>query len=145
MARRIEMEKFLEELRNEFQQDTTLLTQTPIILYFHLVDIQAVDTHRPKPPKAASQPSKDSSKILLSTTTGMLGASGEIIAPMSPILPLSPQLPPNNRSRDSSSKPNNLSNSLSVTKEGIADLAMANLDLGPSAVVGDDAVVPRVH
>lgn len=56
------------------------------------VDIEAVDTHRPKPLK------KKVSKHDLSNGNGaLLGASGEIVNEMrSPILPINPQLWPSN-------------------------------------------------
>lgn len=68
------------------------------------VDIEAVDTHRPKP-KAGAVPSlkKKPSKLNVNgnaapngtSTTASLGASGEIVHDIgSPILPISPQLWP---------------------------------------------------
>ncbi|RUP44499.1 6-phosphofructo-2-kinase-domain-containing protein [Jimgerdemannia flammicorona] len=108
------------------------------------VDIAAVNTHRPKPPK--------SSHLHLPTST-TLGASGEIIAPLPPIVPLSPQLLP--RRADLSEKITLPSSSLSrphrpghvalAVKEDVPDPAgipMTNLDLGPSIVDKGDAVVP---
>ncbi|CEP19410.1 hypothetical protein [Parasitella parasitica] len=60
------------------------------------VDIEAVDTHRPKPSKPSLK--KKSSKLDVNPTlngTASLGASGEIVHDTgSPILPISPQLWP---------------------------------------------------
>lgn len=66
-----------------------------------IVDIEAVDTHRPKPTKKVptiNKPKQDIKKNGTSTTNGsaaLLGASGEIVNDFkSPILPISPQLWP---------------------------------------------------
>jgi 6-phosphofructo-2-kinase/fructose-2,6-biphosphatase 2 len=54
------------------------------------VDIEAVDTHRPKIKKSTSI-----RKIKMSCKIPAVGASGEIVRdPMSPIIPISPQLFP---------------------------------------------------
>lgn len=64
------------------------------------VDIEAVDTHRPKPNKAQTLKKKVSKPELSNGTTtngALLGASGEIVHDIgSPILPISPQLWPSN-------------------------------------------------
>lgn len=69
------------------------------------VDIEAVDTHRPKP-KAGAPLKKKASKLDVngnavanSNGTTSLGASGEIVHDIgSPILPISPQLWPSKSS-----------------------------------------------
>jgi 6-phosphofructo-2-kinase/fructose-2,6-biphosphatase 2 len=66
------------------------------------VDIEAVDTHRPKIKKSTSIRKLKSHLTLLA-----VGASGEIVRdPMSPIIPISPQLFPKNSSSTSSSASN---------------------------------------
>lgn len=66
------------------------------------VDIEAVDTHRPKPTKTQPIKTKVPTKQELSHgttngTTPLPGASGEIVNDMgNPILPISPQLWPSN-------------------------------------------------
>ncbi|GAA5813708.1 hypothetical protein MFLAVUS_007195 [Mucor flavus] len=65
------------------------------------VDIEAVDTHRPKPNKAQTLKKKVSKQELSNGATNgngaLLGASGEIVNDIgSPILPISPQLWPSN-------------------------------------------------
>ncbi|KAG2184168.1 hypothetical protein INT44_009183 [Umbelopsis vinacea] len=103
------------------------------------LNIGAVDTHRPKPKSGSS-----SSSLLTPTSISInsrgtnAGASGEIVtAPMSPILPISPQLFPNihtatvNGSRDSrssGSSGNTQNDDQSVPSD------MASLDLGAAAV-----------
>jgi 6-phosphofructo-2-kinase/fructose-2,6-biphosphatase 2 len=85
------------------------------------VDIEAVDTHRPKTKRSASvRKIHDSEKLKLPA----VGASGEIVKdPMSPIIPISPQLFPKSSvstKRDPSA--------LAVETE------MSNLNLGESAL-----------
>jgi 6-phosphofructo-2-kinase/fructose-2,6-biphosphatase 2 len=70
------------------------------------VDIEAVDTHRPKPNKAQNSSKKKISKQDLSNGTAangnaaLLGASGEIVNDIgTPILPISPQLWPSNSTK----------------------------------------------
>lgn len=76
------------------------------------MDIEAVDTHRPKIKK-----SKSIRKINTSLKPAV-GASGEIVRdPMSPIIPISPKLFPKG------------SNSTTTT----AKTGLSNLDLGDSA------------
>lgn len=64
------------------------------------VDIEAVDTHRPKPTKktpTVNKPKQDIKKNVVTTngSSALLGASGEIVNDFkSPILPISPQLWP---------------------------------------------------
>lgn len=65
------------------------------------VDIEAVDTHRPKPTKAQAIKKKSSKQDLkngfLNGNGASLGASGEIVNDTgSPILPISPKLWPSN-------------------------------------------------
>jgi 6-phosphofructo-2-kinase/fructose-2,6-biphosphatase 2 len=84
------------------------------------VDIEAVDTHRPKTKRSASVRKIHSEKLKLPA----VGASGEIVKdPMSPIIPISPQLFPKSSvstKRDPSA--------LAVETE------MSNLNLGESAL-----------
>lgn len=66
------------------------------------VDIEAVDTHRPKPTK--TQVNKSSKQDLkngtINGTSALLGASGEIVNDMgNPILPISPKLWPSKKSK----------------------------------------------
>lgn len=84
-----------------------------IYLHYEIVDIEAVDTHRPKVKK-----SKSIRKINTSFKLPAVGASGEIVRdPMSPIIPISPQLFPKGSSSTTTSNKTGLS----------------NLDLGDSA------------
>lgn len=67
-------------------------------MYF-AVDIEAVDTHRPKIKKSTSI------RRLKLNTLPAVGASGEIVRdPMSPIIPISPQLFPKVSNSTSTSK-----------------------------------------
>lgn len=84
----------------------------------HIVDIEAVDTHRPKIKKSTSI-RKINTNLKLKLPA--VGASGEIASLMSPIIPISPQLFP---------KP---SNSATTAK---ATTALTNLDIGDSAWPG---------
>ncbi|KAI8082208.1 6-phosphofructo-2-kinase-domain-containing protein [Thamnidium elegans] len=80
------------------------------------VDIEAVDTHRPKIKKSTSI-RKINTNLKLKLPA--VGASGEIVNPMSPIIPISPQLFP---------KPSN-----SATTTAKATTSLTNLDIGDSA------------
>lgn len=83
-----------------------------LLTHLHIVDIEAVDTHRPKIKK-----SKSIRKINTSFKLPAVGASGEIVRdPMSPIIPISPQLFPKGSSSTTTAK-----------------AALSNLDLGDSA------------
>jgi 6-phosphofructo-2-kinase/fructose-2,6-biphosphatase 2 len=62
-----------------------------LFIIFYKVDIDAVDTHRPKLKKSAS---------IRKLGALNLGASGEIVKePMSPIIPISPNLFPKTPSK----------------------------------------------
>lgn len=77
------------------------------------MDIEAVDTHRPKVKK-----SKSIRKINIDSKKPAVGASGEIVRdPMSPIIPISPKLFPKG------------SNSTTTANK----TGLSNLDLGDSA------------
>ncbi|KAJ8661887.1 hypothetical protein O0I10_002218 [Lichtheimia ornata] len=113
------------------------------------VDIDAVDTHRPKPSKtAAAHPSASTSTghqkkpSFKANATGdnlsiklPVGASGEIVKDaMSPILPISPKLYPRGVSIKDT---NNKSSTLATANNNNApatDGEMAALDLGDAAI-----------
>lgn len=85
------------------------------ISHYHIVDIEAVDTHRPKVKRSTSI-----RKLMPSLKLPAVGASGEIVRdPMSPIIPISPQLFP---------KSSNSSTTNSST--GGSKAPLTNLDLG---------------
>jgi len=79
------------------------------------VDIDAVDTHRPKVKKSTSI-----RKLMPSLKLPAVGASGEIVRdPMSPIIPISPQLFPKGSTSTTTSSSSAKANS-----------TLTNLELG---------------
>lgn len=80
-----------------------------------IVDIDAVDTHRPKVKKSTSI-----RKLMPSLKLPAVGASGEIVRdPMSPIIPISPQLFPKGSTSTTTSSSSAKANS-----------TLTNLELG---------------
>lgn len=116
------------------------------------MDIDAVDTHRPKPSKtAAAHPSASTSTghqkkpSFKANATGdnlsiklPVGASGEIVKDaMSPILPISPKLYPRGVSIKDTNKSSSATTTLATSNNNNApanDGEMAALDLGDAAI-----------
>lgn len=106
------------------------------------MNIGAVDTHRPKPtgsPSLGSLGSLGSLNTNIRTTN--VGASGEIVkAPMSPILPLSPNLFPNIHRQTPMIARTEAKTNLEPPSRDPNDVRspsndMASLDLGPAASI----------
>ncbi|KAI9494975.1 6-phosphofructo-2-kinase-domain-containing protein [Zychaea mexicana] len=113
------------------------------------VDIDAVDTHRPKPPKVVHPTPSAAQSTAGKANDGLtlklpVGASGEIVKDaMSPILPISPKLHPRNAAVKDGGRPGTIikkpppptnPNAAPIQPPKTEETEMAALDLGDAAV-----------